>query len=93
MHAYAVLVLGAIDVLMADCFNRNGVVRLLTELVASHVHHKTLVFKLCNLMFFITYDNKGFRTDELYLGGRGPVVLFQVMSCVALFCLADFVGL
>lgn len=59
----------AIDKEMAECFNKNGVVKLLMEIVASHTHYKTLVFKLCNLLFFITYENKGFRTDELYLNG------------------------
>lgn len=71
---------GAIDRSVADCFNRNGVVRLLMELVASHIHHKNLVFKVCNLFYFITYENKGFRTDELYLEGKGPAVLLRALQ-------------
>lgn len=31
---------GAIDPLIRECFNRNSVVRLLTEIVSSHIHHK-----------------------------------------------------
>lgn len=71
---------GAIDREMAECFNRTGVVKLLMEIVASHIHHKNLVFKLCNLLFFITYENKGFRTDELFMEGKGPVVLLKALE-------------
>ena len=71
----------AIDSSMQECYNRNGVVRLLIEIVGSHLHHKGMVFKLCNLLFFITYGNqKEFRTNELYLEGRGPVVFLEAMK-------------
>jgi hypothetical protein len=65
---------------MAECFNRNGVVKMLVEIVASHIHHKNLVFKLCNLLFFITYENKNFRVDELFMGGKGPTVLLKALE-------------
>ena len=39
-----------------------------------------MIFKLCNLLFFITYENKEFRTDELFMNGKGPAVLLDALK-------------
>ena len=70
----------ALDKNSVATFNETGVVRLLMELLSSHMHYKNLVFKICNLMFVLTSDNEGFREDELFMEGNGPKILLKALE-------------
>lgn len=71
------LAAGALDGAVAASYNRTGVVAMLVEVLASHMHRKTLVYKACNLLFFIAFDNKDFPVAELYHNGVGLTMLLQ----------------
>jgi hypothetical protein len=70
----------ALDKASVEAFNRLGVVRMVMELLSSHMHYKNFVFKLCNFLFVLTSGNEGFREDELFLEGNGPKILLKALE-------------